>query len=98
MNLLGLFIRQPVTVAVGVILTILAGIIALSRIPIQLTPNVEDTIVTVSTFWEGASPQEIEQEIIAASEGDAHRGSPGSSQGHRSFEQSPDAGGVGHRD
>ena len=64
MNLLSLFIRQPVTVTVGVILTILAGIIAFARIPIQLTPNVEDTIITVSTFWEGASPEEIEQEII----------------------------------
>ena len=40
MNLIGLFIRQPVTVAVGVILILLSGIIALGRIPIQLTPNV----------------------------------------------------------
>ncbi len=57
-------VRQPVTVAVGVLLVLLAGLVALQRIPIQLTPNVEDTIVSVSTFWEGASPREIEQEIV----------------------------------
>ncbi len=57
-------VRQPVTVTVGVILVVLAGLLALQRIPIQLTPNVEDTIVAVTTFWEGASPQEIEQDIV----------------------------------
>ena len=57
-------ISQPVTVAVGVILIIMAGVIAITRIPVQLTPNVEDTIVTVTTMWEGASPQEVEQELV----------------------------------
>ena len=64
MNLIGLAIRQPVTVAVGIILVIVAGLLALQRIPIQLTPNVESTIITVTTFWEGASPGEIEQNVI----------------------------------
>lgn len=57
-------IQQPVTVVVGVILLLMAGMVAVTRIPIQLTPNVEDTIISVTTTWEGASPQEIEQEII----------------------------------
>ncbi len=64
MNLIQGVIRQPVTVTVGVILTLMAGIIALYRIPVQLTPNVESTIITVSTTWEGASPGEIEQNVI----------------------------------
>ncbi len=64
MNIVALAIRQPVTVAVGVILLIMAGLIAATRIPIQLTPNVESTIITVTTFWEGASPGEVEQNII----------------------------------
>ncbi len=63
MNIVGLAIRQPVTVAVGVILLIMAGLIAATRIPIQLTPNVESTIISVNTIWEGASPGEIEQNI-----------------------------------
>ncbi|MCA9291684.1 MAG: efflux RND transporter permease subunit [Phycisphaerales bacterium] len=68
MNPLRGIINQPVTVAVGVVLLMMAGLIALKRIPIQLTPNVEDTIIGVSTFWEGASPEEVEREIIERQE------------------------------
>ncbi|MCH7765686.1 MAG: efflux RND transporter permease subunit [Acidobacteria bacterium] len=57
-------IRFPVTTAVGVILLVLFGSIALTRIPVQLTPNVEKPEITVSTIWPGASPQEIEREIV----------------------------------
>src|SRR5687768_17087466 len=57
-------IRQPVTVAVGVLLVMLSGFLAFQRIPIQLTRNVEDTIVAVTTTWEGASPQEVEQDVV----------------------------------
>jgi len=64
MNFIRLMINQPVTVTVGVILIVMSGLIALTRIPIQLTPNVEDTVIAVTTRWEGASPQEIEQEIV----------------------------------
>ncbi|MEE8143217.1 MAG: efflux RND transporter permease subunit, partial [Planctomycetota bacterium] len=64
MNFVALAIRQPVTVTVGVLLILLAGVIAVQRIPIQLTPDVEDTIISVTTRWEGASPEEIEQEIV----------------------------------
>lgn len=64
MNFIQNSIKQPVTVAVGVILMLLIGLVAVRSIPIQLTPNVEDTIIAVTTNWEGASPEEIEQEII----------------------------------
>ncbi len=64
MDLIKLSIKDPVTIAVGVILVLLAGVLAIQRVPIQLTPNVEDTVISVTTFWEGASPNEIEQEIV----------------------------------
>jgi HAE1 family hydrophobic/amphiphilic exporter-1 len=64
MNFIRGAISQPVTVVVGVVLVLLAGMVALQRIAVQLTPNVEDTVVAVSTHWEGASPEEIEQEIV----------------------------------
>ncbi|MHC5002987.1 MAG: efflux RND transporter permease subunit, partial [Planctomycetota bacterium] len=68
MNFIGTLIRQPVTVIVGVVMIVLAGVIALQRIPIQLAPNVEDTIIAVTTRWEGASPEEIEREIVERQE------------------------------
>ncbi|MDX1632191.1 MAG: efflux RND transporter permease subunit, partial [Thermoanaerobaculia bacterium] len=57
-------IRFPVTTAVGAILVCLFGGIALLRIPVQLTPTVEEPEVSVSTIWPGASPQEVEREIV----------------------------------
>ncbi len=61
-------IRNPVKVAVGVILTILFGVIALEAIPIQLTPDVERPVVTVRTEWPGRSPEEIEESILIEQE------------------------------
>ena len=57
-------IRFPVTTAVGVILLVLFGMIALFRIPVQLTPTVEEPQISVNTVWPGASPLEIEREIV----------------------------------
>jgi HAE1 family hydrophobic/amphiphilic exporter-1 len=64
MKLIDSSIRYPVTTTVGVILLVLFGALALLRIPIQLVPNVEEPKVTVTTIWPGASPQEIEREIV----------------------------------
>lgn len=64
MNLVEGAVRFPVRVAVGAILLLLFGGLALSRIPVQLTPTVDEPEVTVSTFWPGASPQEVEREIV----------------------------------
>lgn len=61
-------INKPVAVTVGVMFTILFGVIALNNIPIQLTPNVDGTVITVRTRWEGANPQEVEQDITEKQE------------------------------
>ncbi len=58
------FIENPVKVSVGIILLTLFGVIAMLRMPVQLTPNVERPRISVETRWPGASPQEIEKEII----------------------------------
>jgi HAE1 family hydrophobic/amphiphilic exporter-1 len=61
-------IRQPVTVLVGVVLVLIAALVAVRQVPVQLTPDVDDTIVSVSTIWPGASPEEIEQSIVERQE------------------------------
>jgi len=68
MKLVETSIKRPVTVIVGAILLVLFGMISLYRIPIQLTPNVDLPEVSVETRWEGASPQEVEREIIDVQE------------------------------
>ncbi|MFT4711117.1 MAG: HAE1 family hydrophobic/amphiphilic exporter-1, partial [Planctomycetota bacterium] len=64
MNLIQLAVRQPKTIAVGVIFALLGGLMALTSVPVQMTPEVKSVVVNVSTFWENASPQEIESDII----------------------------------
>ncbi|MBU2622234.1 MAG: efflux RND transporter permease subunit [Proteobacteria bacterium] len=68
MKLIDTSIKKPVTVTVGVILVVLFGLISLFRIPIQLTPNVDLPEISVETRWRGASPLEIEREVIDAQE------------------------------
>lgn len=73
MNLVDQFIRNPVKVAVGVILLVLFGALTVIppsimpspiRAPVQLTPNIDEPVVIVQTLWEGASPEEVEREIL----------------------------------
>ena len=61
-------IRNPVSTSVGVILLVMFGVIALFRLPVQLTPDVEDPVITVTTIWPGASPAEVEREIVQEQE------------------------------
>ncbi|MCG8425776.1 MAG: efflux RND transporter permease subunit [Chromatiales bacterium] len=64
MDLVKLSIKQPVSTFSAVILVVLFGIIGLTRLPIQLTPDVEAPKISINTNWGGASPYEIEKEII----------------------------------
>ncbi|MCH7646504.1 MAG: efflux RND transporter permease subunit, partial [Nitrospinae bacterium] len=68
MKLIERSIRYPVSVTVGVLLVALFGLVALMRIPVQLTPTVEKPEITVETRWPGASPQEVEREIVEEQE------------------------------
>jgi len=68
MNLIKIAIEKPVAVSVCVLLTVLFGLLALTRIPVQLTPNTDPTVISVTTRWEGASPQEIENDILREQE------------------------------
>ncbi len=64
MNLIQACIRYPVSTSVGVIFLALFGLIALFNLPVQLTPDVVKPEITVTTEWPGASPLEIEQDVI----------------------------------
>ena len=62
------FIRNPVKVSVGVLIIALFGSISLMTMPKQLIPSVQNPILSVETRWPGASPQEVEREIIQEQE------------------------------
>ncbi|MFN9550669.1 MAG: efflux RND transporter permease subunit, partial [Pirellulaceae bacterium] len=61
-------VKSPAKVIVGVLLVALFGTVALLRMPMQLTPEVQTPTITIETRWPGASPQEVEQEIVIEQE------------------------------
>ncbi|MEO0764348.1 MAG: efflux RND transporter permease subunit, partial [Pseudomonadota bacterium] len=76
MNPIRFAIERPVAVVAAVLIALLFGAIALSRIPIQLAPDVRKPIVVVETSWPGAAPSEVEREIVNLQE-EALRGLEG---------------------
>src|SRR5262245_33089975 len=68
MSMIERSVRQPVTVTVAVLLVVIFGMIGFFRVPVQLTPNVDQPVISVTTRWFGASPQEIEQEVLEEQE------------------------------
>lgn len=68
MDIIKFSIHNPVTVIVGVLLVVLFGIISLQQIPVRLSPNVDEPVISVRTLWPGATPYEIERDIIEEQE------------------------------
>ena len=67
---------NPIAVIVAILLICIFGLISLMRLPIQLTADIEEPGITVTTNWRAASPNEVETEIIEPQE-DVLRGLPG---------------------
>lgn len=68
MDLIKLAITRPVTIAVFAILIVLFGIIGLTRLPVQLTPDTELPQIEVYTQWPGATPSEMENSVVEKQE------------------------------
>ena len=64
MNLIRIAIERPTAVVAAVLMVVMFGMVALQTIPIQLSPDVNRPVITVTTLWPGAAPAEIEREIL----------------------------------
>ncbi|MDT8409311.1 MAG: efflux RND transporter permease subunit [Wenzhouxiangellaceae bacterium] len=76
MNLTRLGLSNPVAVAVGCILLVIFGLLSLSRLPVQMTPNIDRPTISISTNWRAAAPAEVESEVVEPQE-DQLRDVPG---------------------
>ena len=63
MNPVAAAVSRPYTVAVCVILALLASYQAAQQIPVQLKPTVDTPQVTVQTTYRGASATEVEEQV-----------------------------------
>jgi HAE1 family hydrophobic/amphiphilic exporter-1 len=68
MDIIRFSILKPVTVLAGIIMVLMFGIISLNRLPYQLSPTVIEPEIQVTTTWRGATPYEVEREIIEEQE------------------------------
>ena len=64
MNIIKASLERPIAIVSVIIMTIILGIVALDRIPIQIAPDVNKPVISVTTYWFGASPYEMEREIV----------------------------------
>jgi HAE1 family hydrophobic/amphiphilic exporter-1 len=67
-SILSSLIRQPITVAVGTLLSVFAGVLAITQVPVRMTPEVSSIVIAVTTNWENASAEEIESDIVEEQE------------------------------
>ena len=61
-------VENPVKVLVGVCFLVIFGIQAFFNMPYRLIPSIEYPQISISTYWRGASPYEIEKEILERQE------------------------------
>lgn len=61
-------LKRGTLVAVLVAMILLLGIVAATRVPVQMIPDLETRVISVDTAWPGATPQDIEKEILIEQE------------------------------
>ena len=58
----------------GILMTVIAliisvlGVMAAMRVPVQMIPDLEVRTVSIQTSWPGATPQDVEKEILIEQE------------------------------
>ncbi|QEF99164.1 Multidrug resistance protein MdtC [Stieleria maiorica] len=68
MNVIKASVSQPITITVAVILSLIAGMVALRNVPVRMAPEVDSVVIAVGTAWENASAEEIESDVIEEQE------------------------------
>ncbi|MEM7467897.1 MAG: efflux RND transporter permease subunit [Pseudomonadota bacterium] len=61
-------IRKPIIVTVAILVVCVFGISAVFQVPKQMIPDLDARVVSVRTSWPGATPQDVEKEIIIEQE------------------------------
>jgi len=68
--------RSPIAVIVIAVFVGLIGLLSLSRLPLQLFPDINKPELTIQTGWRTASPEEVESELLEPLE-NVMQGMPG---------------------
>ena len=63
-----LLIRNGILVTVVTLIIVVLGLVAAQRIPVQMIPDLEVRTISIETRWPGATPQDVEKEILIEQE------------------------------
>ena len=61
-------VQRGTLMTVIVLIVCVLGIVAALRIPVQMIPDLDLRAISVRTYWPGATPQDIEKEILIEQE------------------------------
>ena len=61
-------IKYGIQLTVIVLTICVIGIMCAQRLPVQMIPDLEVRTITVNTSWPGATPQDVEKEILIQQE------------------------------
>ncbi len=61
-------VRNGILMTVAALIVSVLGVLAALRVPIQMIPDLEVRTVSVETSWPGATPQDVEKEILIEQE------------------------------
>ncbi len=61
-------VRRPIVLTVAILIVCLFGLTAIERVPKQMIPDLDARVVSIRTQWPGATPQDIEKEILVEQE------------------------------
>ena len=61
-------IARPILVTVVALILCVLGIAAAMRVPVQMIPDLDTRVISVRTSWPGATPQDVEKEILIEQE------------------------------
>jgi len=63
-----LILANPIVVLIAILIVCLLGAVSVFRIPIQMIPDIATRTVSIETSWSGATPRDVEQEILVEQE------------------------------
>ena len=61
-------VKHGILTTVAVLIMVVVGIVAALNIPVQMIPDLEVRTISVRTTWPGATPQDVEKEILIEQE------------------------------
>ena len=72
MNLPGFSVKRPIFTTMVTLIVVILGAVSLSRLQIDMLPNIELPTLSIRTDYEGASPEVMERLVTQII--DIHRG------------------------